>query len=222
MPLRRAPRHRRPAVRAADHRRPRGRRRRGGGRRRGELAPARRPRRVRLHPVRAVAARAAPPATRTCATSAPCSAAGMQITDGTSRHHAPGHRPRASCACSARSPTTRSSTRPAASRSSTTSRSTRPACSAAASSPAGARRSTPPTCSPGDDGRRRRRRRHRRQRHPGRQARRRQAHLAIDPVEGKREKAMEFGATHTAASIDEALRRSSRTSRGARWPTRSS
>jgi S-(hydroxymethyl)glutathione dehydrogenase/alcohol dehydrogenase len=29
--------------------------------------------------------------------------------------------------------------------------------------------------------------------------------VAIDPLEGKREKAMEFGATHTAASLDEAL-----------------
>jgi S-(hydroxymethyl)glutathione dehydrogenase/alcohol dehydrogenase len=29
--------------------------------------------------------------------------------------------------------------------------------------------------------------------------------IAIDPLEGKREKAMEFGATHTAASLDEAL-----------------
>src|SRR5690606_37185446 len=28
---------------------------------------------------------------------------------------------------------------------------------------------------------------------------------AIDPVEGKREKAMEFGATHTAASLEEAM-----------------
>ena len=52
---------------------------------------------------------------------------------------------------------------------------------------------------------RRRRRRHRLQRHPGRQAGRRQADRAIDPVEFKREKAMEFGATHTFASIDEAL-----------------
>ena len=44
-------RHRRPAVRAADHRRPRGRRRRRGGRRGRQLAGARRPRRVRVHPV---------------------------------------------------------------------------------------------------------------------------------------------------------------------------
>jgi S-(hydroxymethyl)glutathione dehydrogenase/alcohol dehydrogenase len=29
--------------------------------------------------------------------------------------------------------------------------------------------------------------------------------IAIDPLENKREKAMEFGATHTAASLDEAL-----------------
>ena len=29
--------------------------------------------------------------------------------------------------------------------------------------------------------------------------------LAIDPMENKREKAMEFGATHTAASLEEAL-----------------
>ena len=49
---------------------------------------ARRPRGVRLHPVAAAAARAAPPATRTCATSVPPWATGRQITDGTARHHA--------------------------------------------------------------------------------------------------------------------------------------
>ena len=57
----------------------------------------------------------------------------------------------------------------------------------------------------GRHGRRRRLRRHRLERHPGRQARRRHASSSpIDPVEFKREKAMEFGATHTFASVAEA------------------
>jgi Zn-dependent alcohol dehydrogenase len=43
--------------------------------------------------------------------------------------------------------------------------------------------------------------------------------IAVDPVEFKREKAMEFGATHTFASMEEALPRSP-SSPGARWPTR--
>ena len=60
-------------------------------------------------------------------------------------------------------------------------------------------------------GRRRRRRRHRRQRHPGCALAGARVIAAIDPIEFKREKAMEFGATHTLASIDEAHR--------ARWPT---
>ena len=51
VPLRRAPRHRGPPVRAADHRRPRGRRRGRGRRRQRQLARGRRPRRVRVHPV---------------------------------------------------------------------------------------------------------------------------------------------------------------------------
>ena len=42
---------------------------------------------------------------------------------------------------------------------------------------------------------------------------------AIDPVEFKREKAMEFGATHTAASIEEALAAITRPPGGG-WPTR--
>ena len=45
--------------------------------------------------------------------------------------------------------------------------------------------------------------------------------IAVDPVEFKREKAMEFGATHTFASMEEALRPVIELSWG-RWPTRSS
>ncbi len=40
--------------------------------------------------------------------------------------------------------------------------------------------------------------------------------VAIDPLESKREKAMEFGATHTAASLEEAVRSRAATSPGAR------
>ena len=45
---------------------------------------------------------------------------------------------------------------------------------------------------------------------------------AIDPVEFKREKAMEFGATHTCASMAEALPLIDGAVVGARWRTRSS
>ena len=41
----------------------------------------------------------APPATRTCATSAPPCSSGRQITDGTARHHAQRPGPRPPCAC---------------------------------------------------------------------------------------------------------------------------
>ena len=121
----------------------------------------------------------------------------------TSPHHRRA-RPRSRCACSARSPTTPSSTRRAASRSTRTGRSTGPACSAAASSPAGARRCTPPrsaraTSSPssavggiGSNA------------IQGAKLAGARVIAAIDPVEFKREKAMEFGATHTFASIAEA------------------
>ena len=87
VPLRRAPRHRRPALRPADHRRPRGRRRGAGGRRR--VSPGSPPATTSCSGSsrRAGAARAARPGTRTCATSAPRSASGAQL-DGTSRHHA--------------------------------------------------------------------------------------------------------------------------------------
>ena len=44
--------------------------------------------------------------------------------------------------------------------------------------------------------------------------------FAIDPVPFKREQALAFGATHTAASLEEATVHSSATSPGAAWPTR--
>jgi Zn-dependent alcohol dehydrogenase len=43
--------------------------------------------------------------------------------------------------------------------------------------------------------------------------------IAVDPVEFKREKAMEFGATHTYASMADAMPRWA-SSPGGRWPTR--
>ena len=43
--------------------------------------------------------------------------------------------------------------------------------------------------------------------------------IAIDPVEFKREKAMEFGATHTFASMEEAFPQVQEMTWG-RWPTR--
>ena len=45
---------------------------------------------------------------------------------------------------------------------------------------------------------------------------------AIDPVESKREKAMEFGATHTAASMDGGDGAARCSVVGHAWPTRSS
>ena len=51
VPVRRAPPHRRPAVRPADDRRPRRSRGRPGGRTERQLTGSRRPRRVRLHPL---------------------------------------------------------------------------------------------------------------------------------------------------------------------------
>ena len=84
VPLRRAPRHRRPALRPADHRRPRGRRRGAGGRAR--VSPGSRPAITSCSGSsrRAGGARAAPPGTRTCATSALRSASAAR-----SRRHVP-------------------------------------------------------------------------------------------------------------------------------------
>ena len=81
---------------------------------------------------RAGAASRARPGTRTCATSAPLFGTGMQITDGTARHTRQGKDLGLMCLLGT-FPTTRSSTRRAASRSRRTCRSTGRACSAAAS-----------------------------------------------------------------------------------------
>ncbi len=126
------------------------------------------------------------------------------------RHEPPPHRRRRSRArrcspSSARSRSTRACPRTRSSRSTTTSRSRRWRSSRAASPPAGARRRTGPPSPPGDtvvvvgiggiginavQGAAMAGARH---------------VIAVDPIEFKREKAMEFGATHTFASMEEAL-----------------
>ena len=44
--------------------------------------------------------------------------------------------------------------------------------------------------------------------------------IAVDPLEFKREKAMEFGATHTFASMEEAIPEVTDDDQRRRWPTR--
>ena len=165
---------------------------------------ARRPRVGVVRPVRAVAAATARPVARTCATWAPARSAAGMITDGTRRHHLDGEdRHAAGQARHVRRAHVRGRgvgdqgrRRPAARRAS-------PSCRAA-SPPAGARPSRRADVQPGDtvvvvgiggiginavQG--------------ARMAGAKRI-IAVDPVEFKREKAMEFGATHTSASMEEA------------------
>ena len=203
VPLRRARRPRRPRGPAADGARPRGRRDHRGGRARRHPGQGRRPRRLLVHPelrhlplVRDRPAgdlrhgrddpRGLPARRRASRSPGPTGEYGAMCMLGTFSQYGD-HPPEL-----------------AWSRSTTTCRWTRPCSSAAACPPAGARRSTPRTCGPA---------------RPwsifgvggiginavqGARYAGAKNVIAVDPLENKREKAMELGATHAFASAEEA------------------
>ena len=223
VPLRRAPRHRRPAVRAADHRRPRGCRRRAGGRRGRQLAEPGRPRRVRLHPV----LRSLP---------VPCSTGHQNLCDlGALHRRRPADRRRHVAPPRARARTCglmcllgtfahHTVVNEASCIKIDERRPARPGLPArlrrrdrlglgglrgrgrarATPSPSSASAASAPT----------------RSRAPGSPGPSTSSPSTPSSSSGRRR--MEFGATHTAASLEEAMELIARRSPGARWPTRSS